>query len=178
MRPLCGNARDTLVQGDDLFVRTYRASAEPRGVRVRAAARSANDVDEHVGRRLRKRRVARGLSQDALAKILGVSFQQLHKYETGENRISVSRLYQLGIVLDAPLDWFFEGLPGKPAEREQPRDHAKALLSELPNAAGAASVLLLRAYQNIDNARLRELLLALAEALSDKGAAGLTRSLR
>src|SRR5262245_58508932 len=77
------------------------------------SARSANAIDEHVGRRLRKRRVSRGMSQNALAKALGIAFQQLHKYETGENRVSVSRLYQLCLILDVSVDWFFEGLAGR-----------------------------------------------------------------
>jgi transcriptional regulator with XRE-family HTH domain len=140
-------------------------------VRGRSDARSANDIDEHVGARLRKRRMARGLSQGALAAILGVSFQQLHKYETGENRISVSRLYQLCLVLDVPLDWFFEGLVATSEAGKRPSELAS---SDTPLREGKASgelVLLLRAYQNIDDPRLRRMLLSLAVELGDKGAA-------
>jgi transcriptional regulator with XRE-family HTH domain len=120
---------------------------------------------------LRKRRVARGLSQEALAKILGVSFQQLHKYETGENRMSVSRLYQLCLVLDAPFDWFFEGLPGKAAKaRSAPAFEALTAPGEASSPARAQeSLLLLRAYHSIDNPRLRQQLLSLAKTLGDEG---------
>jgi transcriptional regulator with XRE-family HTH domain len=154
--------------------RALRLSASNRigggsgGVRGRSDARSANDIDEHVGARLRKRRIARGLSQGALATILGVSFQQLHKYETGENRISVSRLYQLCLVLDVPLDWFFEGLASLAGRRSSQLASSDVPAQEA--SASGESVLLLRAYQNIDNPRLRRMLLSLAVELGDKGA--------
>ena len=72
--------------------------------------RMATEVDIHVGERLRQRRVLLGLSQHQLAESLGVSFQQLQKYEAASNRISVSRLHQLARTLDVPLVWFFEGI--------------------------------------------------------------------
>jgi transcriptional regulator with XRE-family HTH domain len=151
-------------------VRLQRASTEPRSVGGQATARSATVVDEHVGGRLRKRRLARGLSQDALARILGVSFQQLHKYETGENRLSVSRLYQLCLVLDVPLEWFFEGLPGKPSLGEQGLNlGGPPLTCEPGNTLGSEdAAVLLRAYQQIDNPQARELLLSLAVLLAGK----------
>jgi transcriptional regulator with XRE-family HTH domain len=154
-------------------VKLQRASTEPRSASGQATARSATVVDEHVGGRLRKRRLARGLSQDALARILGVSFQQLHKYETGENRLSVSRLYQLCLVLDVPLEWFFEGLPGKPSVGEQEGLDlgGSPLTCEPGNTLGTEDALvLLRAYQQIDNPRARELLLSLAVLLAGKKA--------
>jgi transcriptional regulator with XRE-family HTH domain len=105
-----------------------------------------------------------------LARILGVSFQQLHKYETGENRLSVSRLYQLCLVLDVPLEWFFEGLPGRPAVGDQGLDLGGSPSACDPaNAVGTEDALvLLRAYQQIDNPQARELLLSLAVFLAEK----------
>jgi transcriptional regulator with XRE-family HTH domain len=70
----------------------------------------ATEVDIHVGERLRQRRMLRGLSLTQLAKSLRVSYQQLQKYETGGNRISASRLYELAQLLDIPIVWFFEGI--------------------------------------------------------------------
>jgi transcriptional regulator with XRE-family HTH domain len=70
-------------------------------------------VDVHVGRQLRTQRVLLGLSQAALAKKFDISFQQLQKYETGTNRISVSRLWQASRILDVPISYFFEGPDGK-----------------------------------------------------------------
>lgn len=71
------------------------------------------ETDVHIGRRLREARLARGLSQGALGKKLGVTFQQVQKYESGANRIGGSRLWDISGILDVPVGYFFEGLPAK-----------------------------------------------------------------
>jgi transcriptional regulator with XRE-family HTH domain len=75
-------------------------------------------VDVHVGRRVRARRVLAGMSQTALADELGLTFQQLQKYESGANRIAASRLYRTAIVLEVPVQFFFMGLEGVPEDGE------------------------------------------------------------
>ena len=72
------------------------------------ALAQAGDVDRHVGGRIRERRVMLGLSQQQLARIIGVTYQQAHKYERGLNRISAGRLFAIAQVLDVPISWFFE----------------------------------------------------------------------
>jgi transcriptional regulator with XRE-family HTH domain len=69
-------------------------------------------VDVHVGQAVRWRRKLRGLSQEALARRLGLTFQQVQKYETGANRISASALHAIARTLEVPVSAFFEGLPG------------------------------------------------------------------
>ena len=69
-------------------------------------------VDEHIGQRVQLRRVMMGLSQKDLAKICGVTFQQIQKYESAGNRISASRLFELSSALETPISFFFMGLPG------------------------------------------------------------------
>src|SRR3712207_2153497 len=76
----------------------------PRGM---AAA-----VDIHVGAKLRERRIALGLSQQALAELLGITYQQAHKYERGINRVTAGRLLQLGQALGVEVGYFFEGISG------------------------------------------------------------------
>lgn len=75
-------------------------------------------TDVHIGRRVRERRVAMGLSQSELAEGLGISFQQVQKYESGANRISGSRLWDVASLLQVPVGYFFEGLGAtlEPAE--------------------------------------------------------------
>ena len=68
-------------------------------------------IDWHVGQRLREARIFRGMSQQDLAVAIGLTFQQIQKYEKGSNRISASRLYQIGKVLKLKPAYFFEGLP-------------------------------------------------------------------
>ena len=70
----------------------------------------ATDIDLHLGRRLRRRRRLMGLTQQQLAVQVGIRFQQIQKYECGANRISAARLWQLAEALEAPVNYFFDGL--------------------------------------------------------------------
>lgn len=72
--------------------------------------RRAGDVDRHVGRRIRERRVMLGISQERLADAIGCSSQQIHKRESGRNRVSAEHLYQIANVLGVGVSFFFEGL--------------------------------------------------------------------
>jgi transcriptional regulator with XRE-family HTH domain len=74
--------------------------------------RSADEVDAHVGRRLRQRRIALGISQEQLGSELGLTFQQVQKYEKGQNRISAGRLYKIARILSVSVEHFFEGIGG------------------------------------------------------------------
>lgn len=67
-------------------------------------------ADRHVGMRIRERRLMLGLSQQQLARMIGVTYQQAHKYERGLNRISAGRLFEIAQVLEVPISWFFEGI--------------------------------------------------------------------
>lgn len=74
-------------------------------------------VDLHVGGRIRLRRKDLGMSQEALAEAIDLTFQQVQKYERGANRVSASMLHDIAIALRTPVAWFFEGLPqGEPVE--------------------------------------------------------------
>jgi transcriptional regulator with XRE-family HTH domain len=86
--------------------------------------RSADEVDAHVGRRLRQRRIALGISQEQLGAELGLTFQQIQKYEKGQNRISAGRLYKLALILSVSVEFFFEGLANSMAAggARAPRD--------------------------------------------------------
>ncbi|WP_041040663.1 helix-turn-helix domain-containing protein [Paramagnetospirillum magnetotacticum] len=85
-----------------------RATAKP----ARPANR-ANDTDKHVGGRIRERRIMLGLSQQQMADLIGVTYQQAHKYERGINRISAGRLFEIAQVLGVPVGFFYEGLENR-----------------------------------------------------------------
>ncbi|WP_372891779.1 helix-turn-helix domain-containing protein [Rhodosalinus sp.] len=70
-------------------------------------------VDEHVGKRIRQRRWLIGVTQQQLAERVGIKFQQIQKYETGANRVSASRLWDIADALDVPVTFFFDGLPAR-----------------------------------------------------------------
>ncbi len=81
-----------------------------------------NSIDEHIGQRMQLRRIMMGMSQKDLAKLCGVTFQQIQKYESAGNRISASRLFTLSAALETPVSFFFAGLPGF-IEREPRNGH-------------------------------------------------------
>jgi transcriptional regulator with XRE-family HTH domain len=80
----------------------------------------ATTMDCHVGARIRERRVMMGLSQQQLARVIGVTYQQEHKYERGLNRISAGRLFAISQALDIEPAWFFEGMSAEVAVAEIP----------------------------------------------------------
>ena len=81
----------------------------------------AHPVDVHVGKRIRRRRWLVGMTQQQLAQDVGIKFQQIQKYETGANRVSASRLWDISETLEVPVSFFFEGLERAQAEKNQER---------------------------------------------------------
>jgi transcriptional regulator with XRE-family HTH domain len=139
-----------------------RASRRNRG-NVRATPRRpfqpkqrAGARDVEVGRRVRAIRLERDMSQSALGKLLGVTFQQVQKYEKGVNRIGAGRLQALAEIFDVPISAFFD-------EKKEAGDH-KGTLFELADSAGALS--LLRAYSSLPDQRLKRALVQLATTMS------------
>src|SRR5580698_2110252 len=82
--------------------------------------RAPNPVDLHVGARMRLRRRMQGVSQEKLADALGLTFQQVQKYERGANRVSASKLYEIAAALKAPVSYFFDGLADPAGEGDAP----------------------------------------------------------
>ena len=90
-----------------------------------------NPVDVHVGSRVRMRRTLLGLSQEKLGEAIGLTFQQVQKYETGANRVSASRLWQLCEALNVPVSFFFEGYPeDKPSTKSRGFSESNDVLNE------------------------------------------------
>jgi transcriptional regulator with XRE-family HTH domain len=117
-------------------------------------ANRAGDVDRHVGVKIRERRVMLGLSQQQMAELIGVTYQQAHKYERGINRISAGRLYEISHVLGVPVSFFFEGLE---------TDKAKDL-----TARQRMCLELARNFAVITNERHQEALSQMARALAQE----------
>lgn len=100
--------------------RQAAAPDRPRRGRGKGAGRTVSDiaVDAHVGGRIKLRRSLLGMSQVRLGQAIGLTFQQVQKYERGTNRVGASKLWQLAQVLDVPVSFFFDGLAGGPAGSE------------------------------------------------------------
>jgi transcriptional regulator with XRE-family HTH domain len=113
----------------------------------------ATAADRHVGSRIRERRVMLGLSQQQLAQMIGVTYQQAHKYERGLNRISAGRLFEIAQVLNVPISWFFEGLTPSTGATELTGRQRMCLE-------------LARNFAAIDNERHQEALSQMARALA------------
>jgi transcriptional regulator with XRE-family HTH domain len=130
-----------------------------------AEERGANKIDVHVGDRIRRRRRALGVSQDRLAEQLGLTFQQVQKYERGANRVSASKLYQIACALQASIPYFFEGLPdpitptGVAESAPTPFVHDMPLTPEERELSALLS--------RIESKRVRRKLLELVRSLAD-----------
>lgn len=126
-------------------------------------------VDIHVGRRIRMRRVWMQVTQMALAEAIGVTFQQVQKYEKGTNRVGASRLQQIADALDAPVSYFFEDMPGAAADDDGDRSGQKTLQPEIVEFASSDEGLaLIRAFSRITDKRVRSRTLGLVKALAEQ----------
>ena len=121
-------------------------------------------VDVHVGQRLRMRRTLLGMSQQNVGEMLGLTFQQLQKYEKGANRVSASRLYELSQILDVPVSYFFEEMPTKSSNRRQVSDGKSETAPDLMN--NRETLELVRAYYRIKDPAVRAKILALTRAMA------------
>ncbi|MEN9499164.1 MAG: hypothetical protein RIS83_983 [Pseudomonadota bacterium] len=133
----------------------------------------ASPIDAHVGARVRLRRTLLGMSQEKLGDALGLTFQQVQKYERGVNRIGASRLFDLARVLDVPIGFFFDDLPsemgGNAAVRSRP-----AIFGFAENAAGfeddtmnkRETLELVRAYYRITDPAIRKRVFDLIKSLT------------
>ncbi len=134
----------------------------------RGRGRGIGPVDVHVGARLRQRRTLLGMSQTTLGEGIGISFQQMQKYERGMNRIGSSRLFDLSRVLDVPIQFFFDDMPNVVAASSPAQGGGKA--KKLPNyeldpMAKRETLELVRAYYKINDPQIRNRLREVTKAL-------------
>jgi transcriptional regulator with XRE-family HTH domain len=132
-------------------------------------AKAPNPVDKHVGSRVRMRRLMLAMSQEKLGGALGLTFQQVQKYERGANRIGASRLHQLSHILQVPVEFFFEGAPNA---SPPPGSNGSALsMAEINDFISDSDGLrLIRAFMRIDNvAQRRRIVMLVQEIAGDDG---------
>lgn len=131
------------------------------------STKAPNPVDKHVGSRVRMRRIMLGMSQEKLGEALGLTFQQIQKYEKGTNRIGASRVQQIGDVLQVPVSFFFDGGPTSSVNADG--------MSEAPSPAYVSDFLatseglaLIRAFTRITDAKLRRSVVDLVEQMASR----------
>ncbi len=129
-------------------------------------------VDIHVGRRLRLRRTTLGMSQEAIGKQTGITFQQIQKYEHGVNRMGSSRLYEFSRILSVPVSYFFEGFGDYAVEEGAGLALAEpgALDFEHEQISNRESLEVMRAYYRIKNPALRKRVIELIKAMAEEPA--------
>jgi len=127
-----------------------------------------NPVDVHVGRRVRLRRTLLGLSQEKLGDALGLTFQQIQKYERGTNRIGSSRLYMLSNILDVPISFFFDDM--EPATTNgSGLSEGNQTTFEADQLARRESLELVRAYYRIEDPAVRKRVFELVKSIAATG---------
>lgn len=125
-----------------------------------------NPVDVHVGSRIRLRRTLLGMSQEKLGAAIGLTFQQVQKYERGTNRVGSSRLYQLARVLNVPVSFFFDDMPDDVAQA--PTNFAEAPVPfENSPFTKRETLELVRAYHRITTNSVRKRVFELVKSLAD-----------
>lgn len=128
--------------------------------------KTPNPIDKHVGSRVRMRRMMLGMSQEKLGERLGLTFQQVQKYEKGTNRIGASRLQQISAILSVPVSFFFEGAPSgevTPTGGFQETQAASYVADFLSTSEGLA---LNRSFIKIRDAKVRRKVVDLVKAIA------------
>jgi len=129
--------------------------------------KSPNPIDKHVGARVRMRRMMISMSQEKLGEKLGITFQQIQKYEKGTNRIGASRVQQIANVLGVPVSFFFEGAPvpdGSPGGFSE--SASPAYVSDF--LATSDGLALTKAFMKVTDSKVRRRIVDLVEAIANE----------
>ena len=128
--------------------------------------KAPNPIDRHVGSRVRMRRMMLSMSQEKLGDALGLTFQQVQKYEKGANRIGASRLQQIARILQVPVSFFFDGAPAQPGERQTDGEDAPSPSYVADFLATSDGLALTKAFVRIKDAKLRRRIVDLVEGIA------------
>ena len=126
--------------------------------------KAPSPIDQHVGRRVRMRRLMLAMSQEKLAAALGLTSQQVQKYESGANRIGASRLQQMSHILQVPVEFFFEGAPNALAPDGSGSALSMAQIDDF--VSDLDGLRLIGAFRRIDNAALRRRIVMLVQEIA------------
>jgi len=153
-------------------IKQQKSEPHRRSGRGRTPSGKPNPIDVHVGARVRLRRTLLGMSQERLGEAIGLTFQQVQKYERGANRIGASRLFDLSRVLDVPVSFFFDDM-SEDISQQSPRMMIAGLAEEIPIPFEAdpmtkrETLELVRAYYRITDPQVRKRVFELAKALAN-----------
>ncbi|MEI9803292.1 MAG: helix-turn-helix domain-containing protein [Pseudolabrys sp.] len=129
------------------------------------AKKTPNPIDKHVGSRVRMRRMMMSMSQEKLGDALGLTFQQVQKYEKGTNRIGASRLQHIAQILQVPVSFFFEGAPNMPGHTGMGEAPSPAYVSDFLATSDGLS--LTKSFMKVKSSKLRRRIVELVEQLAE-----------
>jgi transcriptional regulator with XRE-family HTH domain len=130
------------------------------------AKKAPNPIDRYVGSRVRMRRMMLGMSQEKLGNALGLTFQQVQKYEKGTNRIGASRLQQISLILQVPVSFFFDGAPDVPSSSSEQFGEAPSPMYVADFLATSDGLALTKAFMRIQDSKLRRKIVELVEQMA------------
>jgi transcriptional regulator with XRE-family HTH domain len=149
---------------DDFFAHCF-SERSAMAVRLPLPRKRPNPIDQHVGSRVRMRRLMLSMSQEKLGAALGLTFQQVQKYEKGVNRIGASRLQQISDILQVPVAFFFEGAPNASAPHGS-NESALSMAQIDDFVSDLDGLRLIRAFMRIDNAAVRRRIVMLVQEIA------------
>ena len=132
------------------------------------AKKAPNPTDKHVGAGVRMRRMMLSMSQEKLGDALGLTFQQVQKYEKGANRIGASRLQQIAHILQVPVSFFFDGAPNAPGQTHDGFSEAPSPAYIADFLATAEGLALVRAFTRIPDIKLRRAIVDMVELIGGR----------
>jgi transcriptional regulator with XRE-family HTH domain len=130
------------------------------------STKAPNPVDKYVGSRVRMRRIMLGMSQEKLGEALGLTFQQVQKYEKGTNRVGASRLQQISEILQVPVSFLFDGGPSGAVNGESFEGASPAYVSDF--LATSEGLALTRAFTRIADSKMRRSIVELVEQIASR----------
>jgi len=133
---------------------------------MRVPKKQANPIDVQVGNRVRIRRMLIGMSQERLGDLLGLTFQQVQKYEKGVNRIGAGRLFEMARILNVPVDFFYEGVNSAPPQAGESENGA----SVMEFVSSGEGLQLSLAFMKIKDSKVRKRVLDLVKSLAEEEA--------
>lgn len=148
------------VMVDNISVEDESSEETPKG------SRRANPMDVHVGSRVRLRRMLLGMSQEKLGESLGITFQQIQKYEKGTNRVGASRLQNISSILNVPVSFFFEDAPGDQSSGLSGMAEASSSNYVVDFLSSSEGLQLNRAFVKITDPKVRRKVVELVKALA------------
>jgi transcriptional regulator with XRE-family HTH domain len=142
-----------------------KSGPKHRGMTAGSPTKEPQDVDRHVGARMRMQRMLVGMSQEKLGQACGITFQQIQKYEKGMNRMGASRLHQIARILQVPVEFFYEGAPSGP-DSDGPVNVDRSSRAMTDFLATSEGLELVKAFMAVKDAKVRRRIIDLTKAVA------------